>query len=281
MFSGESAVNGITPPGPHKVFSMNGQPYVQAVTHQTVTTIEFYHPQGNSLPSELLSGLAKHIHAAGLDQHTRVIVLRSAGDRAFCGGASFEELSAISDAVRGVDFFSGFGKVINAIRKCPKLVIGRIQGKCVGGGVGIAAAVDYAIAREGADIRLSELSLGFGPFVIAPAVERKIGTSAFGQLAIDATHWRNAEWARKKGLYAELHPDLESLDEAVFGLSQSLAHASPEAMTAIKQMLWKGTDHWDELMQEQAGLSGRLAITELAKAAIERVKTGRTPPKST
>ncbi len=245
---------------------------MHAVTHQTVTTIEFYHPQGNSLPSELLAGLAKNIHAAGLDLNTRVIVLRSAGDRAFCGGASFEELSAIQDAATGLAFFNGFGKVINTIRKCPKLVIGRIQGKCVGGGVGLAAAVDYAIAREGADIRLSELSLGFGPFVIAPAVERKIGTAAFGQLAIDAVHWRSAEWAQKKGLYAEVHKDLESLDEAVFRLSQSLAHASPEAMAAIKQMLWKGTDNWDELMHERAGLSGRLAITELAKTTIGRLK---------
>src|SRR5690606_18193392 len=137
-------------------------------------------------------------------------------------------------------------------------------------GVGLAAAVDYAIAREGADIRLSELSLGFGPFVIAPAVERKIGNAAFGQLAIDATHWRSAEWAQKKGLYAEVHRDMESLDEAVFRLSQSLAHASPEAMAAIKQMLWRGTDNWEDIMQERAGLSGRLAVTELAKAAIER-----------
>lgn len=261
---------------------MNGQSYVQAATHQSVTTIEFYHPQGNSLPSELLAGLAKHVHAAGLDESTRVIVLRSAGERAFCGGASFEELTSIGDAATGVEFFSGFGKVINAIRKCPKLVIGRIQGKCVGGGVGLAAAVDYAIAREGADIRLSELSLGFGPFVIAPAVERKIGNAAFGQLAIDAAHWRSAEWAQKKGLYAEVHRDIESLDEAVFRLSQSLAHASLEAMAAIKQMLWKGTDNWDELMRERAALSGRLAITELAKAAIERVKAGRaSPPAST
>ena len=251
---------------------MNGQPYVNSVTHQSITTIEFYHPQGNSLSSDLLRQLAKNIHSAGIDANTRVIILRSAGDRAFCGGASFDELRSVTEAAQGLEFFNGFAKVINAIRKSPKLVIGRIHGRCVGGGVGLAAAVDYAIAREGADIKLSELSIGFGPFVIAPALERKMGNTAFGQLAIDAMHWRNAEWAQKRGLYAELHQATEPMDESVSRLADALAHSNPEATEALKKILWKGTEHWDELMRERAATSGNLALSEFAKNAIARLR---------
>lgn len=244
--------------------------YIQSETHQFVTTIEFHHPKGNSLPSNLLQGLAQAIHEAGVDFNTRVIVLRSAGGRAFCAGASFDELLAIKDAAQGAEFFSGFAHVINAMRKCPKLIVGRIHGKCVGGGVGLAAAVDYAIGLEGADIRLSELSIGFGPFVIAPAVERKIGAAAFEALAIDAAHWRNAEWALRRGLFAELHHSEEALDEAVNKLAAQLAHSNPDAMGALKQSFWKGTEHWDQLLKERAAISGRLVLSEHARSAIAK-----------
>ena len=247
---------------------MNGVPYVKAETHQSITTIEFYHPQSNSLPSKLLHDLAYEIHKAGTMFDTKVIVLKSVGDRAFCAGASFEELSAISSNDEGVKFFSGFAHVINAMRKCPKMIIGRIHGKCVGGGVGIAAAVDYAIALDKADIKLSELSIGFGPFVIAPAVERKIGTGAFSALAIDATLWRNAEWCLRKALYSELHHSVEDLDEAVSRLAYTLSHSSTEAMAELKRVLWKGTENWDILLHERAAISGRLALTEFSKKAI-------------
>ena len=247
---------------------MNGIPYVKAETHQSITTIEFYHPQSNSLPSKILHDLAHEIHRAGTMFETKVIILRSAGDRAFCAGASFEELSAITNAEQGMKFFSGFAHVINAMRKCPKMIIGRIHGKCVGGGVGIAAAVDYAIALDKAEVRLSELSLGFGPFVIAPAVERKIGTGAFSALAVDATMWRNAEWCLRKALYSELHHSVEDMDEAVSRLAFTLSHSSTDAMAELKRVLWRGTDNWDALLLERAALSGKLALSEFSKNAI-------------
>ena len=177
--------------------------YVKSETHNGVTTIEFFHPQSNSLPGKILEELAKEIHFAGTHAETKVIVLKSDGEKAFCAGASFDELLQIKTEAEGLQFFSGFAHVINAMRKCPKLIIVRIQGKCVGGGVGLAAAADYAIATEKADIKLSELAIGIGPFVVGPAVERKIGVAAFSALSIDATMWRNSEWAKKKGLFAE------------------------------------------------------------------------------
>ncbi len=251
---------------------MNGTPYVKSETHQSVTTIEFYHPQSNSLPAALLHDLAHAIHVAGTTFDTKVIVLKSAGDRAFCAGASFDELLDINSKEQGLKFFTGFAQVINAMRKCPKFIVGRIHGKCVGGGVGIAAAVDYAVALDKADVKLSELAIGFGPFVIAPAVERKIGTGAFSALAIDATLWRNADWCHRKNLYAELHHSVEELDEAVARISNNLAHSSPEAMAELKSVLWKGTEHWDNLLTERAATSGRLALTDFSKQAIKSKK---------
>ena len=246
--------------------------YVKAETHRDVMSIEFYHPQSNSLPGKILEKLTEKIHFASYSDDCKMIVLRSAGDGAFCGGASFDELAAITTEMDGIRFFSGFASVINAMRKCQKFIVGRIQGKCVGGGVGFAAACDYTIALEGADVKLSELALGIGPFVVGPAVERKIGTAAFENLAIDATMWRNAEWARRKGLFSEVHSNIEEMDEAVQRLADTLAHSSPQAMWEMKKIFWKGTEHWDKLLIERAAISGRLVLSEFTRQAIEKFK---------
>jgi len=246
--------------------------YVKTEFHKGVATIEFFHPQSNSLPGILLEQLAQAIHSVGNDNETNVIVIRSTGEKAFCAGASFDELSAIKNKNQGLEFFSGFANVINAMRICPKIIIGRIHGKCVGGGVGIAAAVDYAIAAEGADVKLSELAIGIGPFVVGPAVERKIGLSGYTQLAIDATQWRNADWARKKGLYAELHPTIEGMDESIERLTYSLVHSSPAAIEELKKVFWKGTEHWDKLLLERAAISGKLVLSDFTKNALASLK---------
>jgi methylglutaconyl-CoA hydratase len=249
--------------------------HIKTETHNGVTTIEFFHPQSNSLPGKLLEELAQTIHGEGNEPDTKVIVLRSAGDRTFCAGASFDELVAIKTQEQGVAFFSGFAQVINAMRKCPQFIIARIQGKCVGGGVGIAAAADYAIAVEGAEVKLSELAVGIGPFVVGPVVERKIGSAAFSHLAIDATMWRSADWAKRKGLYAELHATTEDMDESIRRLTHNLSHSSPEAMYEMKKIFWKGTEHWDQLLSERAAISGRLVLSTFTKNAIEKFKAKR------
>ncbi len=246
--------------------------YVKSELHNHITTIEFSHPQSNSLPAKLLEELAQEIHFAGNHDETKVIILKSAGEKAFCAGASFDELVSIKNEAEGLTFFSGFAHVINAMRKCPKFIIGRVHGKCVGGGVGLAAAVDYAIAVDGADIKLSELAVGIGPFVVGPAIERKMGISAFTQLSIDAAAWRNSDWARRKGIFAELHQTVEQMDESIQKLSITLSHSSPEAMREMKKVFWKGTEQWDELLIERAKISGRLVLSEFTKNAITKFK---------
>jgi methylglutaconyl-CoA hydratase len=248
--------------------------YVTSHTDNSgITSIEFFHPQSNSLPGKILDALAQEIHHAGLNEDTKVIILRSPGEKAFCAGASFDELTAIKTKEEGLKFFSGFAHVINAMRKCPKLVIGRIHGKCVGGGVGLAASVDYAIATESAEVKLSELAVGIGPFVVGPAVERKTGNAGFSHLAIDAGSWRSAEWAKRKGLFAELHATIEQMDESINRIANTLAHSSPEAMAEMKKIFWRGTENWDELLTERAAISGRLVLSEFTKKAIAKFKS--------
>ncbi len=237
-----------------------------------IAVITFSHPAHNSLPSFLLADLAKQIKKAGESSETQVIILSSGGDRTFCAGASYDELMAIKTSEEGKKFFLGFANVINAIRKCPKLIIGRVQGKAIGGGVGILAAVDYCMATNYGSVKLSELALGIGPFVVGPAIERKIGTSAFSQLAINATEWQTADWAKRKGLYHEVFDSIEQLDNYIDQFSQRLASSSSSALLALKQILWRDTQHWDELLEERASISGRLVITE---AAQEAIKTAR------
>lgn len=246
--------------------------YVKSELHKGIATIEFFHPQSNSLPGRILHDLAVTITHAGENPDALVIVLRSAGEKAFCAGASFDELTAIKNEKEGLSFFSGFAHVINAMRTCPKFIIGRIHCKCVGGGVGLAAAVDYAIATETAEIKLSELAIGIGPFVVGPAVERKIGTAAFSALAIDAAGWRNAEWSKRKGLFAEVYENTGDMDEAIHRLTYHLSHSSPQAMAEMKKIFWKGTEHWDTLLTERAKISGRLVLSEFTKNAIAKFK---------
>jgi methylglutaconyl-CoA hydratase len=233
-----------------------------------VTAISFYHPAQNSLPSKLLKQLADAILAAGNDPETKVVVLKSGGDRTFCAGASFDELLQIRDKEAGALFFEGFSNVISACRKCPKIIIVRVQGKAVGGGVGLAAAADYCLASEAASIKLSELTIGIGPFVIAPAVIRKMGLAAFSQLTIKATDFQDAQWAKLNGLYNEVYEDLPSLDAAVSELAQKLASYNPAALTCLKQVLWEGTEDWDDLLKERAAISGDLVLSAFTQQAL-------------
>ncbi len=237
-----------------------------------VATIEFGHPLSNSLPRKILQKLAETITELGQNDEVKVIVLRSAGDKAFCAGASFDELISIKDFETGKTFFSGFAKVINACRKAPKFIIGRVHGKAVGGGVGVASSVDYCFATDSADVKLSELAVGIGPFVVGPAVERKIGLAAMSELAINATEWRNADWAKKKGLFTDVFESDEEMDKEIHKLAGRLAASNPEAMAMLKKVFWQGTDHWDELLAERAGMSGKLVLSEFTVNAINSFK---------
>jgi methylglutaconyl-CoA hydratase len=239
-----------------------------------IATISFYHPAQNSLPAALLDELTKQIGIAGNSIQTRVILLKSGGERTFCAGASFDELLQIKDKEAGAVFFSGFARVINACRKSPKIIIARVQGKAVGGGVGLAAAADYCMATEAASIKLSELAIGIGPFVISPAVIRKVGLPAFSQLTIHASDFQTAQWAKEKGLYNEVYADIRSLDNAVDILAEKLASYHPEALAGLKQILWEGTGDWDNLLNERAATSGELVLSEFTQQALQRFLNG-------
>lgn len=248
------------------------QPYVTINIENQVGYIEFFHPAHNSLPGDLLKKLAATITDAGHNDDIKVIVLRSGGDRTFCAGASFNELINIDDEATGKVFFSGFANVINAMRKCPKFIIGRVQGKTVGGGVGLASATDYCMATKFASIKLSELNVGIGPFVVGPAVERKLGLSGMSQIAIDADSFYSAEWATQKGLFTHIFDGTGELDLAVKEFAENLSGYNPEAMKEMKKMFWKGTEDWDTLLTERAAISGRLVLSDFTKETLKRFK---------
>ncbi len=251
---------------------MSAAPYVKTELANRLATITFFHPAHNSLPGHVLADLAKAIREAGENPEVGLVVLQSAGDRTFCAGASFDELIAIENSDEGKRFFMGFARVINALRSCPKIVVGRVQGKAVGGGVGLAAATDYCMATRYASIKLSELAVGIGPFVVGPAIERKMGLSAMSQLALNATEWRTAQWAKEHGLFAEVFDSTEQLDAYLEDFTQRLLSFNPEALSELKKTFWLGTEHWDELLEERAATSGRLVLSAFAKSAIERFK---------
>ena len=247
---------------------------VDSAVADGVAVVEFGHPKSNSLPSWLLRGIAEEISSVGARHDVRVVVVRSLGAGAFCAGASFDELSAIADEVEGKEFFMGFARVILAMTRCPKPVIARVHGKAVGGGVGLVAAADYAMAASGAAVRLSELAVGIGPFVVGPAIERKVGHGRLAALSIDAD-WRDAAWAERHGLYARVFESTEALDDGLSDFVRKLASRNPEALAEIKRITWAGTDDWPRLLEERAALSGRLVLSRFAREAIQAAKTPR------
>src|SRR5690606_8836165 len=248
----------------------NGSLYTNIVNG--IATVEFGHPAGNSFVADLLDRLTLAIDQLSENIEVSVIVLRSEGDRAFCGGASFEELTQISTLSEGKIFFNRFALLINSMRRCKKVIVGRVQGKTVGGGVGIVAACDYVFAAEAAAVRLSELTIGIAPLVIAPAVERKIGVAALSEISLSPTEWKNAYWALEKGLFSKIFPKLGELDREQGIFTDNLAKYNPEALMEWRKVLWEGTDHWDKLLTDRAELSGRLVLSEQTKTALHTFK---------
>jgi methylglutaconyl-CoA hydratase len=246
----------------------NSKGFISISIDAKVATIEFGHPASNSFPAQLLQELTKTIEILGQNPEVTVVVLKSQGTAAFCAGASFDELLAVTNETDGKAFFSGFAHLINAMRKCPKLIVGRIQGKTVGGGVGIASACDYVLASQEASIKLSELAIGIGPFVIEPAVSRKIGKTAFTELSLTAGEWKSASWAKDKGLYAQTFETITDLDQAVTDLAQKLSTYNPEALTEMRKIFWEGTSNWDSLLIERAAITGKLVLSEATKTAL-------------
>jgi methylglutaconyl-CoA hydratase len=248
----------------------NGSLYTKI--ENKIATVEFGHPASNSFPGELLQRLTDELNLLSHNPDVAVVVLRSEGDKAFCAGASFDELLAVSTLEQGSVFFSGFANVINAMRNCSKLIIGRIQGKAVGGGVGLAAACDYALATTESAVKLSEFTIGIGPFVIAPAVERKMGKAALGEMTLAAHEWKNAYWAQEKGLYAKVFETIADLDMELDVFTSKLASYNPEALSEMKNVLWEGTENWDTLLTERARISGRLVLSDFTKQALGQFK---------
>ncbi|UUC46580.1 enoyl-CoA hydratase/isomerase family protein [Flavobacterium cerinum] len=248
----------------------NGSLYTKI--ENKIAFVEFGHPASNSFPGELLQRLTNELNSLSSNPDVSVIVLKSEGNGAFCAGASFDELLAVSNLEEGATFFSGFANVINAMRKCSKLIIGRIHGKAVGGGVGLAAACDYALATEQSAIKLSELAIGIGPFVIEPAVSRKIGKAALGDMTLAAHEWKNAYWAQEKGLYAKVLENVADLDKELDIFVSKLASYNPDALNEMKKVLWEGTENWDTLLYERAGISGRLVLSDFTVNALNQFK---------
>ena len=246
----------------------NGSLYTNI--QNNIATIEFGHPASNSFPSELLDRLTQAINSISKNDDITVIILKSEGERAFCAGASFDELVAVSNLEEGEQFFSGFANVINAMRTCRKIIIGRVQGKTVGGGVGLASACDYVYATEKASIKLSELTIGIGPFVIEPAVRRKIGLAGLSELTLDTTNWKTAYWAKEKGLYAKVFENIKELDNELELFATKLASYNPQALSEMKKNFWENTNHWDTLLKERAKISGELVLSDFTKKALAK-----------
>jgi len=245
---------------------------IQTIVENKIATITFSHPASNSFPSNQLAALTDELKGLSDNDNVSVIVLKSDGEGAFCAGASFDELLSVSNLEEGQAFFSGFANVINAMRSCSKLIVGRIQGKAVGGGVGLVAACDYVFATDYASVKLSEIAIGIGPFVIEPAVSRKIGKTAMAQLTLEAHDWKNAEWAFEKGLYTDLSPSISDMDSALNGFVAILASYNPEALFEMKKVFWEGTTHWDKLLYERAAISGKLVLSDFTKKALQQFK---------
>ncbi|WP_264560122.1 enoyl-CoA hydratase/isomerase family protein [Flavobacterium sp. N2270] len=246
---------------------------IKTSIENNIATVSFFHPASNSFPSLLLANLTQELNVLSENNSINLIVLKSEGNGAFCAGASFDELLKVNNLEEGRLFFSGFANVVNAMRNCSKIIIGRVHGKAVGGGVGIISACDYVFATNNASTKLSELAIGIGPFVIEPAVSRKIGKTAMTEMTLAATEWKTAEWGLNKGLFTQLFSSLDELDNSLSNFALNLASYNPEALTEIKKVIWEGTENWNTLLYERAEISGKLVLSDFTKNALQKFKT--------
>lgn len=249
----------------------NSNGFIEIQIEDTIATITFSHPASNSFPSELLQKLTDELNKISTNSEVNVVILQSERT-VFCAGASFDELLSITDFETGKKFFSGFANVINAMRKCSKIIVGKVQGKAVGGGVGLIASCDFAFAYQDAAIKLSEIAIGIGPFVIEPAVSRKIGKIAMSEMTLQPNIWQSADWAKEKGLYADIFDSQNEVTEATIKLAEKLASYNPEALAEMKKVFWQGTENWDELLYERAAMSGKLVLSDFTKEALSKFK---------
>ncbi|UWY28943.1 enoyl-CoA hydratase/isomerase family protein [Flavobacterium sp. TR2] len=249
----------------------NANGSLQTFFQNTIATVQFGHRASNSFPRELLNRLTAEINSLSRNENVSVIILKSDGEKTFCSGASFDELLKVENEEQGIEFFSGFAHLLNAMRNCSKIIIGRVQGKAVGGGVGIISACDYVFATPQSDIKLSELAIGIGPFVIEPAVSRKIGKTAMTEMTLAAHEWKSADWAFQKGLYSVMS-DAENLDKGVVNFAQKLSSYNPEALYEMKKIIWEGTEQWESLLFERAAITGKLVLSDFTKSALLQFK---------
>lgn len=245
--------------------------FVISEIKNNIAEITFGTPKSNSLPGAILEKLAQTILEEGVKKEVKAILIKSAGEKAFCAGASFDELLAIDELETSKKFFGGFAKVLNAMRNCGKIVVVRVQGKTTGGGVGIACGADYCFATKDAALALTEINLGIGPFVIGPYVERKIGKSQFSAMAIDA-EFRSAEWAEEHNIYHSVSENIAEMDIKLDDFLQKLSTRSDDALALIKKVSWEGTDYFNMLMPDRIHMSASLILEDSAKKNIEAIK---------
>ena len=197
----------------------------------TVTLADEEHR--NALSTHLVEELSDVLDAAEADDGVRVIVLTNSG-RVFCAGADLSERSGRSDtaspsrSVAPADLFARFGR-------SHKPYVGRIAGHCVAGGMGLAAAMDIAIAVDTAKMGFTEVRIGVAPAMISVVCLPKMRAADARAAFLRGNRFLAPEAARMGLIYAAV-PAAE-LDTAVEAVVQDLLAGGPEALAANKQLL--------------------------------------------
>lgn len=219
----------------------------QGAAHNVVAQITLNRPEvRNAFDDTLIQSLTKAFTRLGKDANVRVIILRAEGS-AFCAGADLNWMQ------RSVDFsFSEnvqdahhLAAMLKAIYDCPKPVIARVHGAAFGGGVGLVAACDIALATESAKFCLSETRLGLIPAVISPFVVPKIGQTAARRYFLTAEVF-SATQAAHLNLVTEVASDEAALDALLAKIVGAILANGPEALSQSKVLLEQITHFaWD------------------------------------
>ena len=189
----------------------------------------------NAFNKAMIAEIDAAFARASGDAEVRCVVLSGQG-RAFCSGADIEWMKRQSTAAESanLDDARRFAAMLYRIASCAKPTIASIQGACMGGGVGLACACDFAIATEGARFAVSEARFGILPAVISPYLIAAVGVRRARQLAISTLRITSQE-ACAFGLVSKVVPETQ-LDDAVHALARELHAAAPNAIAEIKTL---------------------------------------------
>ena len=232
----------------------------------------------NAFNARLIADLTRAFDEIARSPDVRAVVLAAEG-AAFCAGADLNWMQSMASFTWDENFADGqaLAHMLHTLYTCPVPVVGRVQGDCYGGGVGLAAVCDVVVAAEGVQFCLSEAKLGLVPATISPYVIRALGAQAARRYFVTAERF-SAQRAQALGWVAEVCP-AEQLDVQVEAIVKAIVANGPVATRRCKRLVQEmmGQDLNADTLDQTARLIADMRCSPEGQEGIQSFLHKRPP----